>query len=75
MKPGDLAETHRVAPPRLPTIAYGALRVGDLVWSVSTGEPCLVMWIESDPTYVTVLRGGKVRSIHYTWLSKDATAG
>jgi hypothetical protein len=75
MKPGDLAETHHVPPPRLPTIAYGSIRVGDLVWSVSTGEPCLVTGLAEDPTYVIILRGGELRSIHYTWLSKYATAG
>lgn len=75
MQPGDLAETHRVAPPRLPTIAFGALRIGDLVWLESTGEPCLVMGLAEDPTYVHILRGGELRSIHLAWLSKYATAG
>ena len=72
---GSNGETHRDCPPRLPTIVYGAIRVGDLVWSVRTGEPCLVTGIATDPTYVIILRGGEIKRVHYTWLSKDATAG
>ena len=72
---GRNTETHLDCPPRLPSIAYGDVRVGDLVWSVKTGEPCLVTGIAADPTYVHILRGGEIKSIHYTWLSKDATPG
>lgn len=68
-------ETHMDCPPRLPTIAFGDIRTGDLLWSVRTGEPCLVTAIAEDPTYVVVLRGGELRSIHYTWLSKVTVPG